>query len=83
MGLAEECQGWIVAGWRWPSPGRSQQGAAFSSAGFDAIRQAVLLVGGDKTGGARSYLAMVPFAASEGELNPYSSNCDRSSKPEW
>ena len=29
---------------------------------FDAIRQAVLLVGGDKTGDARFYLAMVPFA---------------------
>jgi hypothetical protein len=29
---------------------------------FDMIRQAVLLVGGDKTGNARFYLAMVPFA---------------------
>jgi hypothetical protein len=29
---------------------------------FDTIRQAVLLVGGDKTGNARFYLAMVPFA---------------------
>jgi hypothetical protein len=29
---------------------------------FDVIRQAVLLVGGDKTGNARFYLAMVPFA---------------------
>jgi hypothetical protein len=29
---------------------------------FDAIRQAVLLVGGDKTGDARFYLVMVPFA---------------------
>jgi hypothetical protein len=46
---------------------------------FDAIRQAVLLVGGDKTGSARFYLAMVPFA--EAIWEQYQAEREQEKKP--
>ena len=46
---------------------------------FDAIRQAVLLVGGDKTGNARFYMAMVPFA--EAIWEQYQAEREQEKKP--
>ena len=46
---------------------------------FDASRQAVLLVGGDKTGDARFYLAMVPFA--EAIWEQYQAEREQEKKP--
>jgi hypothetical protein len=46
---------------------------------FDTIRQAVLLVAGDKTGNARFYLAMVPFA--EAIWEQYQAEREQEKKP--